>query len=68
MDNVRTSFLVETTYFKNVNEIQDIYEDEYDNENEANDPGNPIWEGSEVHWTPTGNDPTVPDANDVNQD
>lgn len=68
MDNVRTAFLIETTYFKNVNEIQDIYEDEYDDENEANDPGNPIWEGSEVHDTWRGTDTTVPDANEVNQD
>lgn len=69
MDNVRTAFLRETTYFKNVQEIEDkIYEDGDDDDNGAADPGNPIWDGSEVHDTWRGTDTTVPDANEVNQD
>lgn len=40
-------------------------EDEFDDDGGANDPGNPIWDGSDVHSTWRGTDPTVPDANDV---
>lgn len=39
--------------------------DEYD---EANDPGNPIWDGSEVRYNPFGGDPGMPEPNEVNQD
>ena len=42
--------------------------DSYDECNEVNRPGNPIWEGSEIHITPYGPDPTLPDPNEVNQD
>jgi hypothetical protein len=42
--------------------------DSYDEGNEVNHPGNPIWEGSEIHITPYGSDPTLPDPNEVNQD
>ncbi len=40
----------------------------YDEHNEVNDPGNPIWEGSEVHSHPYGDDPYQPDPNELNQD
>lgn len=39
--------------------------DEYD---EANNPSNPIWDGSDVHSNPYGTDPTLPDPNEVSQD
>jgi hypothetical protein len=53
---------------------KDIYDqdnddfDVYDEGHEVNDPGSPIWDGSEVHINPYGPDPTLPDPNEVNQD
>lgn len=43
-------------------------QDLYDEHNDINDPSNPIWQGSEVHQTPYGSDPTIPDPNEINQD
>ena len=42
--------------------------DLYDDSNPIGDPGNPVWDGSDVHSTPLGTDPTVPDPNEVNSD
>jgi hypothetical protein len=42
--------------------------DSYDETNQIGDPGNPVWDGSEVHSTPFGSDPTVPDSNEINSD
>jgi len=42
--------------------------DIYDERNEVTDPRNPIWEGCEVHISPYGADPTLPDPNELNQD
>lgn len=46
------------------NEDSDLYDDT----GAANDPDNPIWDGAEIHHTPYGVDPTLPDPNDVTQD
>ncbi len=43
-------------------------QDEFDEGGDANDPNNPIWDGSEIHTNPYGSDPAMPDPNDVNQD
>lgn len=40
----------------------------YDEKNDVTNPSNPIWDGSEVHSTPFGTDPTVPDPNEITQD
>jgi len=42
--------------------------DLYDENNQIGDPGNPVWDGSDVHSTPYGSDPTVPDPNEVSSD
>jgi hypothetical protein len=42
--------------------------DLYDENNQIGDPGNPVWNGSEVHSTPFGTDPTAPDSNEINSD
>lgn len=42
--------------------------DSFDEENEINNPANPVWEGAEVHQTRYGPDPTVPDPNEVTGD
>lgn len=42
--------------------------DLYDVNNQIGDPGNPVWDGSDVHSTPLGTDPTVPDPNEVSSD
>jgi hypothetical protein len=42
--------------------------DSYDDNHDANDPQNPIWDGSNIHYNPYGTDPTLPDPNEVNQD
>ena len=42
--------------------------DLYDESNQIGDPGNPVWDGSEVHSSPFGTDPTTPDPNEVNSD
>lgn len=42
--------------------------DSFDDENEINDPANPVWQGSDIHSTPFGPDPTVPDPNEVTGD
>lgn len=42
--------------------------DEYDDSGEANDPNSPIWDGSSVQDSYFGNDPTVPDSNEISQD
>jgi hypothetical protein len=42
--------------------------DQYDESGAANDPGNPIWQGSEIHNNPYGTDPNIADANEVTQD
>ncbi|MDZ7288302.1 MAG: hypothetical protein ONB44_00010 [candidate division KSB1 bacterium] len=42
--------------------------DIYDDRNEVIDPRSPVWDGSEIHITPYGPDPTLPDPNEVNQD
>jgi hypothetical protein len=55
-------------------QIEDVYElegddtDIYDENNEVTDPTNPIWDGSDVHISPYGTDPTLPDPNEVNPD
>lgn len=48
-----------------INENGGYDPDEYD---EANNPSNPIWDGSDIHYNQYGTDPTLPDPNDVNQD
>jgi len=40
----------------------------YDEQNEVNNPYNPIWQGSDVHSNPYGADPALPDPNELNQD
>ena len=42
--------------------------DEYDETGEVNDPSSPIWEESDVQNSYYGNDPTVPDSNDITED
>lgn len=42
--------------------------DQYDDTNAVTDPDNPIWQGSEIHTSPLGTDPRMPDANAVTQD
>lgn len=42
--------------------------DSYDDNYNVNDPQNPIWDGSDIHYNPYGTDPTLPDPNEVNQD
>jgi len=42
--------------------------DIYDQNNEANEPENPIWNGSDIHSNPYGPDPNLPDPNEVNSD
>ncbi len=42
--------------------------DEYDETGEANDPSSPIWEESEVQNSVYGNDPYVPDSNEITED
>lgn len=69
MDHIRTVFQVKAYCFKSGNDQDEIYENGDDDDDDgAADPGNPIWEGSEVHDTWRGTDTTVPDANEVNQD
>lgn len=45
-----------------------IDSDEYDYRNEANEPTNSIWDGSEIKWNPFGKDPSMPDFNDAADD
>lgn len=59
------------SYFNRI--LDDYFDDEndsdsYDDANESNDPANPIWEGSEVHYNPYGIDPTLPDKNEISLD
>ena len=45
--------------------------DEYDDFNEANDPGSPIWDGATVHSSVFGSEPTLSsqfDPNEITQD
>jgi len=42
--------------------------DLYDESNQIGNPGNPVWDGSDVHSTLYGTDPTVPDPNEINPD
>ena len=42
--------------------------DSYDDKQNVNDPQNPIWDGSDIHYNPYGTDPALPDPNEVNQD
>jgi hypothetical protein len=42
--------------------------DLYDESNQISNPGNPVWEGSDVHTNPYGTDTTVPDPNEINSD
>jgi hypothetical protein len=53
-------------YFEDDNNTDDP--DLYDENNQIGDPGNPVWNGSEVHSTPFGTDPTTPDSNEINSD
>jgi hypothetical protein len=54
-------------YFDDPNDKKDD-PDLYDESNQIGDPGNPVWDGSEVHSNPYGTDPTMPDPNEINSD
>lgn len=53
-------------FFEDGNRSDDS--DSYDDSSEVNSPGNPIWDGSDVHYNPFGTDTTLPDPNEVNPD